>query len=752
VVHNRVRRRGSVALAITGLLAGPTAVVGLTSAPASAAEVTINLLAINDFHGRMNLSSSGDNTVKFAGTVAQLETPGNTMIVGAGDMIGATEFESGIQDDNPTIDVLNAIGLDASAVGNHEFDKGFADLKGRVQDRANWEYLGANVYNKGTTTPALAEYYVQDIGGVSVGVIGAVTEETPSLVNPNGIADIQFGNAVAAVQRVANQLSDGNAANGEADVVVATFHAGATTGTGDQPPSTYEAEIAKGGEFAQMASLNSNVDVILNGHTHKVYAWDAPKPGGGTRPILQTGEYGKNVGQVQLKVESTTGAITSYTAQNVKRTTTADATLVSTYPSVATVKGIVDAALAYAKPIGEQPAGTITADITRAYTGTSEDRGGESSLGDLVANALRDGMPANFPKPDFGVTNPGGLRQDLLYKGDTAAGGPNNVDGGVTYKEVVNVLPFANDTSIVDLKGSAIKEILEQQWQPAGSSRPFLHLGLSDNVDVTLDAAQPAGSRVTSVRINGVPLDLNKTYKVGTFTFLAFGGDNFTSFKKGTQSVTGRLDRDLFRAYLQARPATSPNFDREQVYVTGLPDSLIAGQKVDVAFDKLDMGSVGAPANTGVRVLKVKNGKEKQVKWLPVTAGKASGSFRVRGAADYKLVAVPSGTTLSRDVVRSRPKLKVKVFPKRLAAGKSAIRLKAKLRPDVDGIAPRGMSPVAGKVTVRIGKHTWKKWAKDGDATLRLGRIAAGKYKAVVRYHGTSQYKGARKVVTLRVR
>lgn len=750
MVHISARRRGSVALTVAGLLAAPTAVVGLTTAPANAAEVTINLLAINDFHGRMNLGS--DNTVKFAGTVAQLETPGNTMIVGAGDMIGATDFESGIQDDNPTIDVLNAIGLDASAVGNHEFDKGFADLKGRVQDRANWEYLGANVYNKGTTTPALAEYYVQDIGGVSVGVIGAVTEETPSLVNPSGIADIQFGNAVAAVQRVANQLSDGNAANGEADVVVATFHAGATTGTADSPPSTYEAEIAKGGEFAQMASLNANVDVILNGHTHKVYAWDAPKPGGGTRPILQTGEYGKNVGQVQLKVESDTGVINSYTAKNVARTSVADATLVATYPSVANVKGIVDAAIAYAKPIGEQAAGTITADITRAFSGTSEDRGGESSLGDLVGNALRDGMPANFPKPDFGVVNPGGLRNELLFKGDTATGGPNNVDGGVTYKEVVNVLPFANDTSIVDLTGAAIKEILEQQWQPAGSSRPFLHLGLSDNVDVTLDASKPVGSRVTSVRIDGKLLDPAKTYKVGTLTFLAFGGDNFTSFKKGTQTVTGRLDRDLFRAYLQAHPNTAPNFDREQVYVTGLTDTFDAGQKVKVAFDKLDMGSRGAPANTGVRVLKVKNGKEKQVTWLPVTAGKASGTFRVRGADSYKLVAVPSGTTLVRDVVRTRPSLKAKVFPKRVTRG-SVVRLKTKLRPGADAIAPRRMAPVAGKVTIKIGKHTFKKWTKNGNATISLGRLGRpGKYKAVVRYHGTSLYKGAREVVTIRVR
>ena len=225
-------------------------VVGLDVATA-AAPVELNILGLNDFHGRINA-----NTVKWAGTVEQL-TEGkedNTLLVGAGDLIGASEFASSVQQDQPTIDVLNALGLDASAVGNHEFDQGFADLRDRVigadgSRNATWDYLGANVYAKGTTDPVLPEYASFDIDGVDVAVVGAVTEETKSLVSPAGIADLTFGNPVTAVNRVAGELSDGDPANGEADVIIAAFHAGATQGIG----SNYAAEVAKGGEFAQMA-------------------------------------------------------------------------------------------------------------------------------------------------------------------------------------------------------------------------------------------------------------------------------------------------------------------------------------------------------------------------------------------------------------------------------------------------------------------------------------------------------------------
>ena len=189
----------------------------LAATPAQAADdVTIRLLDVNDFHGRIDA-----NTVKVAGTIEQLRAEageGNTLFLSAGDNIGASLFASSTLQDEPTIDVLNALDLATSAVGNHEFDRGFADLTGRVADRADFSYLGANVVSKATGEPALPAYDTFEVGGLDVAVIGAVTEETPSLVSPAGIADIAFTDPVEAVNDTVAELE---ASATPPDVVVA---------------------------------------------------------------------------------------------------------------------------------------------------------------------------------------------------------------------------------------------------------------------------------------------------------------------------------------------------------------------------------------------------------------------------------------------------------------------------------------------------------------------------------------------------
>ncbi len=642
-------------------------IVGLDVA-ATTGPVTLNLLGVNDFHGRIN-----SNTVKWAGTVEQLTADGgadSTLLVGAGDLIGASEFASAVDDDQPTIDMFNALGLDASAVGNHEFDKGWADLRDRVigssgSRNATWDYLGANVYDKATGEPAMPEYATFEVDGVTVGVIGAVTEETRSLVSPAGISDLTFGNPVDAVNRVAKELSDGNTSNGEADVLVASFHAGATQGK----DSNYAAEVARGGEFAQMANLDPAVDVIFNGHTHQAYAWDAPVPGDPTktRPIIQTGQYGDNVGQVKLTVDPTTGDVQAYTVRNVARTTVSDTDLVNAYPRVKEVKTIVDAALAHAAEIGNTPVGSITGNITRAlsggsyvdgkYTGgTTEDRQSESTLGDLVANSLRDGLPKEIGTADLGITNPGGLRADLKFAGDTTSN-PANTDGVVTYAEANTVLPFVNNIWTVDLTGAQLKAVLEQQWQPAGAQRPFLALGLSDNVQVTQDAGKPEGSRITSVVINGEPIDLAKHYTVSTFSFLGTGGDNFTAFTQGTSKDTGLVDRDLWIQYLKDHSNIAPDFARQQVAESGLPKSVVAGDKVSFSLSKLNLTSLGSPENTSVAVYLRSARESRKVGDFPVANGTANVSFTAPedlvGSTTVVAVARPSRTQVGLPLTAS---------------------------------------------------------------------------------------------------
>ncbi len=748
-------RRLTATATIGGLVAAPLTLIALTSAPAVAADdVVVNLIGVNDFHGRVNA-----DTTKWATTVESLRNASATdtdVFVGAGDLIGASEFTSSVQNDQPTIDVLNAVGLDASAVGNHEFDRGWADLRDRVvnnRTNASWQYLGANVYQKGTLNPVLPEYAEFDAQGIKVAVIGAVTEETPSLVTPAGVADLDFGDPVLAVDRVAKRLSDGDAANGEADVIVATFHSGAAHGQG----SDYAKEAALAGEFQRMASLPDSVDAIFNGHTHQVYAWDAPKPGGGTRPILQTGEYAANVGQIQLTVDPATGEVKSYQAKNHARAATADLS----NPVVAQVDSVVKAAQAKAAEIGNQPIGKLTADVTRAYSGVDasgkpvEDRGAESTLGDLVANALRDGVPAEIADPDIGIVNPGGLRADLLFKGDPAAN-PANTDGVITYGEANNVLPFVNNVWTVELTGAQLRKVLEQQWQPAGTQRPYLNLGLSDNVEVTQDPSKPAGSRITSVRINDEWLDDKKSYTVSTFSFLGTGGDNFTAFKDGKAKDTGLVDRDVWVKYLRDHPVT-PDFARQQVEVRNLKDRKVTmGEKVRATVSGLDMTSNGAPKNTTVEVVRVRKDKRKVMKTVKVTNGEAKVNFAAPAGTAIELVAQPSGTTITRELRKTRPNIKqVRVFPKVVKANKTRPRVKVVVKANNDGkVAGRVKVVIQGKGVKRkaFGELTKVKGKPRSKVNVRLPRLPKpGAYTVRVKYLGNNKYNPQKKNYNLRV-
>ncbi|SKB65295.1 5'-nucleotidase [Arthrobacter sp. 49Tsu3.1M3] len=635
-------------------------VVGL-NLPVTPASVELNFLGINDFHGRID-----SNTVFFAGTIEKLRAaaaPGATAFISAGDNIGASLFASAIAKDQPTIDVLNALELRTSAVGNHEFDGGWADLRDRVTaggTNAKFPYLGANVYAKGTTTPVLPEYTVLDMNGVKVAVIGTVTQEVPSLVTPSGIADLEFGDPVDAINRVAAKIR----ADKLADVIIVENHDGAGSGAPDG--ATLEQEIAAGGPFAKMVQkVTPDVAAIFNGHTHKQYAWDAPvldaagQPTGKTRPIVQTGNYGEFIGQIQLTIDTKTMSVTGYKAGNVQRTTSAAqpaADLVAQYPRVAAVKAIVDKALADAAVVGNQPVGKVTADITTAFAGSPavrDDRSSESTLGNLVADSLVDALKApDLGAAEIGVVNPGGLRNELYYA----------PDGTITYAEANAVLPFVNNLWTTSLTGAQFKTLLEQQWQtnPDGTvpSRAYQQLGLSKNVNYTYDAARAAGDRITSIRVNGALIDPAKSYRIGTFNFLATGGDNFRIFKEGAGTKdSGLVDRDAWIKYLQAHNPVSPDFARRSVAVVNTTAAEVkGGGPITLAVSKLDLTSLGSPVNASLRAeFTDAAGTVTALGTVPVTAGSAAVNVLVPGGAaagtgTLVLTAVESGTVVKTAV------------------------------------------------------------------------------------------------------
>lgn len=633
-------------------------VVGL-DLPATPASVDLNFLGINDFHGRID-----SNTVQFAGTIEKLRAaaaPGATAFLSAGDNIGASLFASAVAKDQPTIDVLNALDLRTSAVGNHEFDGGWADLRDRViagGNNAKFPYLGANVYKKGTTEPVLPEYTVLDMNGIKVAVIGTVTQEVPSLVTPAGIADLEFGDPVDAINRVAAKIK----ADKLADLIIVENHDGA--GSGAPEGATLDQEVAAGGPFAKMVQkVTPDVAAIFNGHTHKQYAWDAPvldaagQPTGKTRPIVQTGNYGEFIGQIQLTVDTKTMSVTGYKAANVKRTTDPAADLVAAYPRVAAVKAIVDKAVADAAVIGNQPVGKVTADITTAFGGSPavrDDRGSESTLGNLVADSLVDALKApELGAAEIGVVNPGGLRNELYFA----------PDGTITYAEANAVLPFVNNLWTTTLTGAQFKTLLEQQWQtnPDGTvpSRAYQQLGLSQNVNYTYDAARAAGDRITAIRVNGALIDPAKSYRIGTFSFLATGGDNFRIFKSGTGTKdSGLVDRDAWIKYLQTHNPVSPDFARRSVAVVNTTAAEVkSGDSITLAVSKLDLTSLGSPANTALRAeFTDAAGKVTSLGSIPVTAGAATVDVKVpagaaAGTGTLSLTAVESGTVVKADVL-----------------------------------------------------------------------------------------------------
>ncbi|RIJ78528.1 multifunctional nuclease/2',3'-cyclic-nucleotide 2'-phosphodiesterase/5'-nucleotidase/3'-nucleotidase [Nakamurella silvestris] len=739
-------------------------IIGLNTTVAPA-KVDINLLAINDFHGRIDT-----NTVKWAGTIEKLrQTAGasSTLLVGAGDLVSASLFPSAVQDDQPTIDVMNEVGLNVSAVGNHEFDKGWSDLKDRIIGPANnrnakWDYLGANVYNKGTTTPALPEYSIFTIDGVKIAVTGAVTQETPTLVSPAGVANLDFGDPVDAVNRVANQLSDGNQANGEADIVIATFHEGAPDGT-----QTLADQVAKSAVFAKIVNgLNSNVDVIFNGHTHQKYAYNGAVPGvtGKTRPILQTGSYGDNIGQVVLTVDTASKTVDSYTMKNVARSTDADTAILTAYPQLQPVKTTVDNALAYAATIGNQKKGEVTKDITTAYSGgsfvggvwtggTRDDRGSESTLGNKVADALLDTLDdPTLGGAQIGVVNPGGLRAELF---DTqakfgASAVASLADKDISYSQANAVLPFVNNLWTTTLTGAQFKTMLEQQWQtnPDGSvpTRSYLQLGLSENVTYTFDDTRTAGDRITSITINGAPYSPTASYRIGTFSFLTAGGDNFRIFTSGTDARdSGLIDRDAWITYLQTHLPTSPSYAKHGVKVTGFnPNpSWTEGTAHTFTVAGLNLTSLGSPANTTV------NAK----------IGTTSlGDFAVTAGSASVTITVPAGVTGSQLLVLTASPSNTKVtIPFTAVAGPKASTTeitaptgKVKVSPVVDAVTVKVTTTSAdasGAVTVKnaagttLGTGTVNA-AGTGTVTLTTP-LVAGDYVLTAVYAGNSGTDGS---------
>ena len=577
---SRIRRRLAALSAATIAALGASALV---VPPAYAAPVEVQILATNDFHGRIGANGIEAGAAVLGGAVDQWRaTYPNTVFAAAGDLIGASTFESFIQQDKPTIDALNEAGLEVSAVGNHELDQGYEDLVDRVMapydpvdnpyGGAEWEYIAANLKVRATGDPAVPATWIKEVGGVQVGFVGAVTEELPSLVSPDGIADIQVTGIVDAVNTEAAALVDEGA-----DLVVMLVHEGA--------PSTSCATMDDSGKWADIVNtVSADVDAIVSGHTHLAYncsfpvaAWAAEGRAVTDRPVVSAGQYGTNLNQLVYTVDGETGVV-SAKAQTILPLATGGYTA---DPAVAT---LVAQAKAEADVLGAEPLGQVAGAFNRAQLATTnpttglplENRGGESTLGNLVAEVQQWATES----PESGAAqiafmNPGGLRDDMRGTDPGNGAYPRTL----TYKQAAVVQPFANTLVNMQLTGAQIKTVLEQQWQRdaynALPTRPFLRLGVSDgfeytytqqtvteqpldnpgtpNVDESLTTYQAPQGAVTGMWLNGEPIDPATTYSVTVNSFLSTGGDNFFELANGVgKRDTGKIDLAAMVDYMAA--------------------------------------------------------------------------------------------------------------------------------------------------------------------------------------------------------
>ncbi|HAV77159.1 MAG TPA: bifunctional metallophosphatase/5'-nucleotidase [Anaerolineae bacterium] len=509
--------------------------------------VDLQLLAFNDYHGHLERTTPGTLDGAPAGGAEFLSAKlselraGNehSLTVAAGDLIGGSPAFSGLFHDEPSVESLNAMQLDVSSVGNHEFDEGVTELL-RMQNGgchpidgcyfpaapfagANFKWLAANVVHETTGETPLPPYWVDEFDGVKIGFIGMTLEATDTLVAASGIQGWEFLDEADTANALVPMLK----AQGVEAIVVLLHEGGSQT----PPPGDVDACVGISGPIVAINdALDPEIDAIITGHTHLPYNCMLTDSDGQPRIVTSAYSFGRVVTEVDLVLDKRT--------QDVRRdlSTSTNHTVIQ---AALTPDPALTAVIAKWQPLfnaaGTTPVGTITADINRGGVNGS-DRGVESPAGNLVADAQLWATSASGAQIAF--MNPGGVRSDLRYLQSAGEG-----DGVVTYGEAFTFQPFGNTLVTYPMTGAQIISVLEQQCQPLGSSRPFLHLGVSNGFTYDLAKTIAGGNctsvTVSNVKLNGVALNPVATYMVTVNNFLADGGDNFTTF--GTVTAP-RLD------------------------------------------------------------------------------------------------------------------------------------------------------------------------------------------------------------------
>ena len=560
---------------------------------------TVKIIAFNDFHGNLsspgtfNSGAAGATAVAaggadyLAGYIAKLkaQNPRN-VVVGAGDFVGATPLVSALFYDEPTIEALNRIGLDFNAVGNHEFDRGAAELL-RLQnggckitngvldpnsckgasvgtpvpfEGARFRILSANVVATATGRTLLPPYGIKTFNGVRMAFIGMTLRDTPTIVTPSGVAGLEFRDEADTVNALVPRLRG----LGVEAIVVLVHQGGFQSGTGSTNINNCAGGLVGSAIASILSRLDNAVDLVVSGHTHTAYNCTLPNASGRLVPVTQASAFGRVLSDIDVTINPTTRDIIAVNAVN----RVVDRTDLTVTPSPI-LQSLVANYQTLVSPIANQVIGSITENIPN----TASDNACNMPAGDLIADAqLAATTPAQFGGASIAFMNRGGVRNPGLTLTSSVAG---EGDGNVTYGEAFTTQPFGNSLVTMTLTAQDIKNVLEQQFagcrgQSITATRVLLP---SARFRYVWDSTRPCDQRVSGVSltingvvdqivdVNGSVVDPLKPYRVTINSFLATGGDGFTTFNNGLNSLGGAQDIDALVAYMAGFRSPSPPYD-----------------------------------------------------------------------------------------------------------------------------------------------------------------------------------------------
>ena len=543
---------------LAALLAGcatPPAPPAAAVQPVAAAPVQVKVLAINDFHGNLkpplggirvkdpanpgktvNIDAGGAEYLATAVAGLRAKNP-NHIFVAAGDLIGASPLLSALFHDEPSVEALSLMGLEASAVGNHEFDKGLGELlrmqrggchptdgcKGpQTFKGASYRYLAASTVEVATGQTVFPPYFIKTFEGIPVAFIGLTLQATPSMVVPAGVAGLKFGNEADTV----NALVPGLRAQGIEAIVVLIHEGGVPVGDYNECPGI------SGPIVDIVKKLDKAVDLVVSGHTHRAYNCRIDG-----RLVTSGDKYGTVVTEIDLALDPATRDVLSASANNLIVRN-------ASFAKDAPVSALIAQYEGLAGGLARRVVGRIAAPLPRDGSPA-----GESVLGQVVADAQLEATQSAGAQIAF--MNPGGIR--------AAMGLP--ADGQVRYEDVFAVQPFYNTLVTMTVSGAQLLQLLEQQWRGQGDG-PISGrvMQVSRGFSYRWDSQAPVGQRIVpgSAQLGGVAIAPTASYRVTVNAFMASGGDNYLALKDGTERSTGMMDVDALELYIKNHPGLAP--------------------------------------------------------------------------------------------------------------------------------------------------------------------------------------------------